>query len=347
MMRKYMYNGKEIKPTVEIYHDLVPYLGGIREKAFYTDIDKCVDAWRTTQTAVSDLFGDLLAVRTPSAPPLSYGHLVSLGVPLAMPEDAEPNVKPCVNSIEEGIEFFEARRDIDFADCDICRHYIAQNAALQAAFPEMKIAPLAGYSAQGVITTAVLLRGQDFFLDLYDEPEEVHTFLSLLNDSVISFRKFLHRTNGWAEVRPRGIGMPDDFASLIPPHMWSEFVIPYWKKYFDELTTGTDRFLHCENTTPAHLRWLKDAGITRYQPSVADALTIENIRENTDIPFDWLLYAYRITEMADAEIEAWVDATVEAGITTIRTQFGKYAWSTGKMDRIFAFYRAFEKYRVE
>ena len=92
-------------------------------------------------------------------------------------------------------------------------------------------------------------------------------------------------------------------------------------------------------------RW--DAKLTHYQPSVADRLTIENIRANTDVPFDWLLYTYHIVDMSDAQIEAWVDNTVKAGITTIRTQFGKYAWSTGKMDRILAFYKAFEKYRVE
>ena len=33
-MRKYMYNGTPIKPVVEIYHDLIPYLGGISEREF-------------------------------------------------------------------------------------------------------------------------------------------------------------------------------------------------------------------------------------------------------------------------------------------------------------------------
>ncbi len=81
-----------------------------------------------------------------------------------------------------------------------------------------------------------------------------------------------------------------------------------------------------------------------YQPSVAQRLTLDNVRANTDVPFDWLLYAYRVTEMSDTQIQKWVDSAVEAGVTRIRTQFGKYAWSTGKIDRIEAFCRAFEKY---
>ena len=346
-MRKYMYSGVPIRPVVEIYHDVVPYLGGISEREFYTDDEKCISAWRAANDTISAYFGDLLLPNTPSAPPLSYGHLVSLGVPLRQPEDAEPNVKSCVNSIEEGIAFLEARRNIDFGDCAVCQHYIALNAALQSAFPDCRIAPLAGYGKEGVITSAVLLRGQDFFLDLYDEPELVHTFLGLLNESIIAFTKFVNRTNGVPEISTQRIGVPDDFASLIPDSLWPEFVLPYWKQYRRALCTGPDFHVHCENTHPSQLRWLKEAGVTHYQPSVADALTIENIRANTDIPFDWLLYAYRITEMSDAEIEAWVDETVHAGIVKIRTQFGKYAWSSGKMDRILAFYRAFEKYRVE
>ena len=346
-MKSYIYNGHEIVPVVEIYHDVIPYLGGITEKEFYTDTEKCISAWKQANEAITGYFGDRLSPNTPSAPPLSYGHLVSLGVPLRQPEDSEPNVQACVGSIEEGIDFLRERKGIDFGDCDVCRRYIEMNRALGEAFPDARIAPLAGYGYEGVITTAVLLRGQDFFCDLYDEPELTHTFLTLLNESIIDFRKFSNRTNGFPEVNPYYEGIPDDFASLIPPALWREFVIPYWNHYFASLTTGSVRHVHCENTVPQQLQYLKEAGITNYQPSVANALTIENIRENTDIPFDWLLYAYRITEMTDADIEAWVDHAVQSGITRIRTQFGKYAWSIGKMDRILAFFKAFDKYCTE
>ena len=75
-------------------------------------------------------------------------------------------------------------------------------------------------------------------------------------------------------------------------------------------------------------------------------LTIDNIKANTDIPFDWLLYAFNITHMSDQEIQEWVDRTVAKGITLIRTQFGRFTIEEGKLDRIKAFYKAFEKYKV-
>ena len=105
--------------------------------------------------------------------------------------------------------------------------------------------------------------------------------------------------------------------------------------------------LHCEGTAPEHLKYLKETGITRYQPSVSEKLTLENVRANTDIPFDWLLYAWKVTQMCDEDIQAWVDETLEAGVSIVRTQIGKYAWMNRKQDRLMSFFRAFDKYRVE
>ncbi|MBR4949688.1 MAG: hypothetical protein IKZ25_02815 [Clostridia bacterium] len=345
---KYIYNGKEITPNVGIYHDIYPYLGNVTEKEFYLDAEKCAKSWKIGNEKIMEVLGEHIKPRTPSCMPLSYGHLVSIGAHLNVPEDSEPNVIPFAHDIDEAVSVMKERRNIDFSDNDIFRHYIETNKYLQEVFPEFKISPLAGYGMEGVITTAELIRGQDLFCDIYDDPEKVHEFLSLVNESVINFSKFVRRFIGVPEIQTTGsVYLADDFASIIPPSMWDEFVIPYWNEYYEALGKGCNRFLHCENTYPEQLKYLKDAKITHYQPSVADRLTIENVKENTDIPFDWLLYAYHITEMTDEEIEAWVDKAVQAGITNIRTQFGKYAWSKGRMDRILAFYKAFEKYRVE
>ncbi len=344
---RYEYNGKAFYPIVEIYHDVIPYLADITDKEFYWDGEKCAAAWKKANAAIEDYFGSRLDVRVPSAPPLSYGHLVSLGAPLRIPEEGEPNVRPFVSSLEEGIELLKSKKGCDFFDNPIAQHYIAVNNLLQKHFPEYKISPIAGYGYEGIITSAILMRGQDFLCDLYDDPELVHEFLSLLNESIIDFVKAQRRINNQPEVNPSFTGCCDDFASLIPPYMWEEFVVPYWKRYYEALSSGGTHFMHCENTYPEQLRYLRAAGITRYQPSVAERLTIENVRENTDLPFDWLLYAYRIVDMTDTQIEEWVDQTVQAGIWKIRTQFGKYAWSIGKMDKILTFLNAFEKYRVE
>lgn len=341
---RYSYQGKEIFPVVEIYHDLVPYLGHITEKQFFLDAEKTAKAWKLANEQIEDRFRGKIAPRTPGAAPLSYGHLVCLGGTVRFPEDAEPNLVPFAEDLEEGIVRLQECRDMDFSDTEIFRHYKAVNEYLQSEFPDQQISVVSGLGVEGVITSAELMRGQDFFCDLLEEGETAHRFLWLLNESIIRFVQFRNMCDAQPAINPVGGSLADDFASMISPSLWPEYVIPYWNTYFENTTSGINRFLHCENTCPEQLRYLKDAGITMYQPSVAQRLTLDNVRANTDVPFDWLLYAYRVTEMSDTQIQKWVDSAVEAGVIRIRTQFGKYAWSTGKIDRIEAFGRAFEKY---
>lgn len=341
---KYAYNGVEIHPSVEIYHDSFVYLGGITMKEFFWDKEKCAKAWRVGAEKLAEYFGDMLPLRSVAGPPISYGHLICLGAPVTYPENTEPNIKPFIKSVEEGIELLNRMKDIDYTQQPLFKHYVELCDYLQEQFPEQNI-PFSGMGSQGPLTSVILARGQDFIFDVYDYPEKAKEFLRLMTDSIVEFRRFTNRVNGVPEVSSHVAGLADDFASLISPDMWPDFVVPYWDQYFEGLTTGK-RYVHCENLSPAHLKHLKSAGVTSYQPSVSDLLTIENIKANTDIPFDWLLYAYRITQMSDQEIQDWVDHTVEAGITLIRTQFGQFTCEAGKLDRIKAFYKAFEKYKV-
>ena len=264
-----------------------------------------------------------------------------------LPEDSEPNVRPFAWDIDDAIAIMKDAEGKDFGDNELCRHYIRLSGYLREQFPGCAINPLDGYGGEGVITSAVMMRGQDFFIDLYDEPEKVREYLSLLNRSIIRFFQWSNHVNGQPELAGWCAWLADDFAALIPPDLWRKFVVPYWIEYFEGRTTARRWTLHCEGTAPEHLKYLKEAGITRYQPSISKKLTLENVRANTDIPFDWLLYAWKVTQMCDEAIQAWVDETLEASLSIVRTQIGKYARMNHKQDRLLAFFRAFDKYRVE
>ena len=344
---KYEYHGRELSPRLEIYHDLIPYIAGITEYEFYMDREKCAFAWEKANAVLGDYFGPYCDLRTPTAPPVSYGHLISIGAPYTLPRDSEPNVRPFAADIDEAIEVMKRVEDVDFGDNDLCRHYIGLNGYLKTRFPGCTINPLDGYGGEGVITTAVLMRGQDLFIDIYEEPEKAHEYLSLLNRSIIRFYQWCNRVNGQPELNTWGAWLADDFAALIPPYLWPEFVVPYWNEYYEGRTTSPRRTLHCEGVAPEQLKYLSDVGITHYQPSVSEKLTLDNVRANTDIPFDWLLYAWKVTDMSDSEIQDWVDEAVAAGVSIIRTQIGKYAWMNNRQDRLTAFLHAFDKYRTE
>ena len=64
------------------------------------------------------------------------------------------------------------------------------NEYLQSEFPDQQISVVSGLGVEGVITSAELMRGQDFFCDLLEEGETAHRFLWLLNESIIRFVQF-------------------------------------------------------------------------------------------------------------------------------------------------------------
>lgn len=338
---KYMYNGIPVYPDVEVYPDAIAYLGGITMKEFYLCKERCAAAWSRAREKLGEHFGSLLPLPEISGPPISYGHVICLGASAEYPEDGEPNVKPIYTSIDEGIESLK-KSDNRFDEHPLFHHYYELCSYLGQQFPLEKIL-FSGMGPQGILTTAILLRGNDFIYDLYDFPEKVKLFLELLTDSIVEFHYFINRVNNLPKVDPESHTLFDDLASLLSPSMWTEFVIPYWNRFYAKITTGK-RYLHCENLAPNHIGYLKDACISHYQPSVSDQLTIEKIRANTDIPFDWLLYSYRIIDMDDAQIREWVDDTLKKGITHIRTQFGRFTCQKNKLGRILAFYDAFGRY---
>ena len=50
--------------------------------------------------------------------------------------------------------------------------------------------------------------------------------------------------------------------------------------------------------------------------------------------------------MSDEEIQKWVDYVVSEGVSKVRTQVGTITFVMNKTDRIKAFLRCFDKYRV-
>ena len=341
---EYSFNGKKISPIIEVISDIVPYLGGITMREFYTDYKKCASAWKIAVKFLKEYYGDLIPIPTPSGAPLSYGHLISIGSPITFPENGEPNASPFAGSVNEAIDILKERKGKDFSDNPMFQHYMDMGKYFGEEFHGGR-SYFGGFGAQGPLTSAVLMRGQDFLCDIYDEPEKSKEFLFLMTDSIIDYIKFLRRINGEPEMS-NGMGMTDDFASLIPPDMWDEFVIPYLDQECKGLSNGSYRYMHIENLTPKHLRNLKKLGLNNFQPSVSDALTIENIKANLDpsIAFDWMLYPYRIIFMTDKEIEDWVDSTVQAGVTTIRTEICAFTCQQNKLEKGFAFFKAFDKY---
>jgi uroporphyrinogen-III decarboxylase len=291
----------------------LPYLSGIDLDEFYLNPRSCARAIRVGRKRVRELFGEEITLPAVSCPPLSYGHVSCLLGEVVFPHDSEPYVRAAYRTLDDAIGAL--RNAKSFEDNDLFKHYLEIHEYLKQEFPQDDV-KFAGFGWEGPVTSAVLLRGKDFCVDLYREPGKAKAFLELLTDSITSFVRLQKRLNTELEISPDSMNLADDFSSLIHPKMWEEFVIPYWNQYYAGLTSGR-RTLHCENLSPEHLKYLKMAGVSYYDPSVSGKLSPGIIREKTDIAFTWRLPSFELLFMSRAEVRDWVTRASKDGATHV------------------------------
>ena len=345
----YFYNGKQVDIRVEIYPDVVPYLGEADMIKFLTDPVTCGDAWEKAKEKFHAVFGESLPMRAVSPHPISYMHLLALGGKLDMRSTGEPNVHPFASDIDEALALAKKAENFDYESLrethvlyEICEY-------LGRRFPEEHVPKFTGFGFEGPITTAILMRGSDFYCDMYDEPEKCAELLRLLAEGAGKCSNFA-RLKGGGKINDYAYSICDDFAALVPPSMFGEFVLPYWYIFGDTITLDkpTRFFLHCEGMTPQHLGVLGDAHINHFQPSVSPALKLSDMTPwigKSYNEFDWLCYAFNVVKMTDDEIAAFIEESLAADACAVRTQIGAYAFESGHTDRIKAWLKAAEKYK--
>jgi len=328
--------------TVSVGQEKVlPYLADVKMGDFFLKLESCVKSFQIGRKRVKEIFNEEannneITLPNVSGPHLSYGHLACLGAKIIFPEDSEPAPNPFYSNIKEGINAL--KRKVDFKDNLLFQHYQKMCNHLQKKFPEEKVG-FSGFGHEGPITSAVLLRGQNFFLDIYDHPGLTKEFLNLLTQSIIEFVHFSRKLNSQPEIDKKRSGLADDFSSLISPSLWPEFVVPYWEKYYRGITTGS-RTIHVENLNPEHLKYLEEVGIIFYDPSDSPKLTPNIIRERINIPFMWRLHSFQIPTMSKEDIRNWVFQTVDQGASHIYTGIDRNILEGDNPDKIRAFIKA-------
>ena len=149
-----------------------------------------------------------------------------------------------------------------------------------------------GLGGQAPLTTAVLLRGHDFFLDIYDAPEKVHRFLETLTGNAIRQRELSFELTGGQPGDT--IGFTDDYGGLLPPDMYVEFDVEYLLRISDHFG-AVRRSSHTELLRRPHLTILQDRGWTSIDVGTDPYLTVKDCAELLDI--DWLVQLKTSEEM--------------------------------------------------
>lgn len=302
---------------VSVYEETtLPFLSGVRIRNFFLDPEACAYAFKEGRRKLKEIFSSDVSLPSVSPAHFSYGHLACLGAEITFPENGEPVPRPLYSSIKKAIE--SLRRDVEFKENKLFKHYCAIYEHLKKEFKEE--ARFEGFGWEGPLTSAFLLRGNGFFLDLKKNPKEVKEYLELLTESIVKFAYFLREINGEPKVDPRWTGLCDDMASYLNPNLWEEYVLPYWEMYYSNLTSGK-RSLHCENLTPEHLYNLKKIKISHFDPSISSKtrkLTASIVKKKLEgMPFSWRLPSFELIEMTTEDIKNWLVKAYKDGASEV------------------------------
>ncbi|OGV49952.1 MAG: hypothetical protein A2X49_00625 [Lentisphaerae bacterium GWF2_52_8] len=290
-------------------------ISGVEIKEMFLKPAAGIELYKKGRPMLREMFGAGLGLPAPITPPISYGHINTLGAELIFPEGGEVNHGVLCNTLQDGIEIL--KKPVDFGKAGMLPYYLEYQRKMQEAFPDEKVG--FAYKGEGPITTAYLLRRDEFFYDPYDNPEQTKEFLRLITESIIKFNYFLRKELYAAPlIDPGGTGLADDVAAMLSPAIWPEFVIPYIEQYYNGLTTG-ERSAHIEDLRPEHLHFLEELQLVGYDPSVSPKVNPKIISEKTRVPFQWRLCNFHYPSMTSQDISDFVFQAVADGASGVFT----------------------------
>jgi len=253
---------------------------GTTQQDYYTDIE----AYLYTERVFPDLFEKATGYRPttrPSVPMPAYEGVAALGGELLFPPEHQPMIRN-QGHILETVEEVDALEVPDPWQCERFQMHLGTWKELCRRFPDRDVGLSAGQ--EGSVTTAVLLRGSDFFMDCLLDPERAHRLLSVCTDTYIAFTRAVRQVTGAPQ---RGsVGICDDHAGNISPAMWPEFVLPYYERIYAELG-ATRCSLHTELVRRAHLPLLRQLNLDHLNFGENQYLAVRDVVEELDVPFDW------------------------------------------------------------
>jgi uroporphyrinogen-III decarboxylase len=253
---------------------------GTRQGDYYTDLEVYV----RTERVYRDRFAAATGYRPPvswSVPVPAYEGVAALGGELRFPADHQPMIANLGRVVRTPGEV-DALSAPEPWMCARFRENIRRMQALRDMVAERPIGLSAGQ--EGPVTTAVLLRGMDFFTDCVTDPVHAHRLLAVCTDTYIAFARTTRDVTGG---RPYGtVGIADDHAGNLSPEMWPEFVLPYYERIYKELQ-ATRRTMHTELVRPQHLPLLATLQLDHVNFGENQYLSVRDVVQALDVPFDW------------------------------------------------------------
>jgi len=145
------------------------------------------------------------------------------GIPLIYASDRWPVLK-------EGVRI--SVKEIERLDTDrVLGGHAVENIFNQMEIIEKEWGMIHGYlNWQGILNNAFNIRGNEIFLDIYDRPDFVHRFFSIICEVMIGFGKMVQEKQRESGFYINQMSVSNCVVNMISPQQYREFVYPYDRK---------------------------------------------------------------------------------------------------------------------
>jgi uroporphyrinogen-III decarboxylase len=245
---------------------------GIRPGDYFSKAEPMYRAQTEGARMINSIYGLELVSTAPRVACPAYLQAAAFGSELVIPEDHPPMLR------ETGAPAVE-----DVFKLKLPESYLETPEVIKYRKIKEEMEKLHGESVtmsaglEGPVTTAKLIRGQDFFLDLYEAPEAAQYLLTISGDSHILFKQEIAQYNGKSYGDSTGIA--DDFAGLLSPDMYEKVAQPQYRKIYRALGKKY-RTLHSELLRPDHLKFLPELKLDSFDPGQDQYLDLKDLTEH-------------------------------------------------------------------
>ncbi len=305
----------EVKGSLQIPPEVKCEYAGVSQGAFHTDLEAAIQVFERFPERFEAATGHRVPLSY-SVPGTAYEGVAALGGRLVFPEDHQSMIANQGRILTTPGKV-DALRVPDPWQSDRFRLQVDQYHELRRRFGDLAGGGMGGQ--EGPITTAGLLRGEQFFVDCAVDPDRAHRLLDVCTEMFIHWRRVTMEITGAA--RPATAGICDDYAGMLGPDMFSEFVLPYYRRIYETLGTHGGH-LHTELVRREHLPHLRGLGLTSINFAEDEFLTIAEVQEELpDVPFSW--HIKTVSEMLQGSpdlIRRRFREIAAAGITQINCE---------------------------
>jgi hypothetical protein len=287
---------------------------GVPQGEYFTGLERAVDV----QARFPDIFEVKTGYRHPesySVPATAYEGVAALGGELVFPAEHQPMVRN-QGRILETAEQVDRLAVPDPWSFPRFRRFVEWRRELGRRFGDKAVGGVGGQ--EGPITTAGLLRGEQFFLDCAVDPARAHRLLEVVTETFISFTRASREVEG---STTRVVGLADDYSGLIGPGMWPEFVLPYYRRIIEAL--GPDGcWMHTELVRREHLPLFKELPLTGLNFAEDQYLVPRDMIEmGPDVPWGWhILTVSEMQQGTPESIRRRYRELVDLGVREVRCE---------------------------